>query len=106
MAGNHPWPGDPMQSFKVLLHHRAACRPGGVLVGLFWTDPDEIDRSFPISALRSDRRDGGLGRLGDPTALADRPATFGGRLAGRVHDPLGSRAGRRPHGAGLRPAAS
>ena len=39
VAGNHPWPGDPMQSFKVLLHHRAACRPGGVLVGLFWTDP-------------------------------------------------------------------
>ena len=39
VAGNHPWPGDPMQSFKVLLHHRIACRPGGVLVGLFWTDP-------------------------------------------------------------------
>ncbi len=52
VAGNHPWPGDPMQSFKVLLHHRAACRPGGVLVGLFWTDPDEIGRSFPISTLR------------------------------------------------------
>ena len=40
IAGNHPWPGDPMQSFKVLLQHRAACRSGGVLVGLFWTDPD------------------------------------------------------------------
>ena len=52
VAGNHPWPGDPMQSFKVLLQHRAACRPGGVLVGLFWTDPAEIDRSFPISTLR------------------------------------------------------
>jgi hypothetical protein len=52
VVGNHPWPGDPMQSFKVLLHHRAACRPGGVLVGLFWTDPGEIDRSFPIAALR------------------------------------------------------
>ena len=52
VAGNHPWPGDPMQSFKVLLHHRAACRPGGVLVGLFWTDPDEIGRSFPIAGLR------------------------------------------------------
>ncbi len=52
VAGNHPWPGDPMQSFKVLLHHRAACRPGGVLVGLFWTDPDEIGRSFPVPALR------------------------------------------------------
>jgi lactate racemase len=52
VAGNHPWPGDPMQSFKVLLHHRSACRAGGVLVGLFWTDPREIDRSFPINALR------------------------------------------------------
>jgi lactate racemase len=41
-----------MQSFKVLLHHRAACRPCGVLAGLFWTDPDEIDRSFPITMLR------------------------------------------------------
>ncbi len=52
VAGNDPWPGDPMQSFKALLHHRAACAPGGVLVGLFWTDPLEIDRSFPIDALR------------------------------------------------------
>jgi hypothetical protein len=52
LAGNDPWPGDPMQSFKVLLHHRAACRSGGVLAGLFWTDPDEINRSFPISALK------------------------------------------------------
>jgi hypothetical protein len=52
VAGNHPWPGDPMQSFKALLHHRAASRPGGVMVGLFWTDPAEIDRSFPIAALR------------------------------------------------------
>jgi hypothetical protein len=41
-----------MQSFKVLLHHRAACRAGGVLAGLFWTDPDEIDRSFPLGAMR------------------------------------------------------
>jgi len=52
VAGNHPWPGDPMQSFKVLLHHRAACLSHGVLAGFFWTDPDEIDRSFPIKALR------------------------------------------------------
>jgi hypothetical protein len=63
VAANHPWPGDPMQSFKVLLHHRAACRPGGVLVGLFWTDPDEIDRSFPISAARLIAAMGGLGGL-------------------------------------------
>ena len=52
VVGNHPWPGDPMQSFKVLLHHREAARPGGVLVGLFWTDPAEIDRSFPRAAMR------------------------------------------------------
>jgi hypothetical protein len=52
VVGNHPWPGDPMQSFKVLLHHREAARPGGVLVGLFCTDPTEIDRSFPRAASR------------------------------------------------------
>ena len=51
VAGNYPWPGDPMQSFKVLLHHRAACQPGGVLVGLFWTDAAEVDRSFPMGLL-------------------------------------------------------
>jgi hypothetical protein len=61
VAGNHPWPGDPMQSFKVLLHHRSACRPGGVLVGLFWTDPREIDRSFPIGALRRIAATGAFG---------------------------------------------
>ena len=61
VAGNHPWPGDPMQSFKVLLQHRAACRSGGVLVGLFWTDSAEIDRSFPISALRWIAMTGNLG---------------------------------------------
>ena len=59
VAGNHPWPGDPMQSFKVLLHHRAACRTGGVLAGIFWTDPDEIDRSFPTE------HSSALPRLGD-----------------------------------------
>jgi hypothetical protein len=52
VVDNHPWPGDPMQSFKVLLHHREAAKPGGVLIGLFWTDPDEIDRSFSRAALR------------------------------------------------------
>jgi hypothetical protein len=61
VAGNHPWPGDPMQSFKVLLHHRVACRPGGVLVGLFWTDPQEIDRSFPIKVLRRVAATGAVG---------------------------------------------
>jgi len=53
VAGNDPWPGDPMMSFKVLLQHRAATRPGGVLVGFFWTDPREIDRSVPMPALRA-----------------------------------------------------
>lgn len=53
VAGNHPWPGDPMQSFKVLLQHRTACRKGGVLIGLFWTDPEEIDRSLPLGFMRA-----------------------------------------------------
>ena len=53
VVGNHPWPGDPMQSFKVLLHHQSACRAGGILVGYFWTDPAEIERSFPARALRT-----------------------------------------------------
>jgi hypothetical protein len=52
VAGNNPWPGDPMQSFKVLLHHQTACREGGVLVGLFWTDTAELDRSMPVDLLR------------------------------------------------------
>jgi hypothetical protein len=52
VAANDPWPGDPMQSFKVLLHHQTACRKGGVMVGLFWTDPAELERSFPVSLLR------------------------------------------------------
>jgi hypothetical protein len=61
VAGNDPWPGDPMQSFKVLLHHRTACRPGGVLIGLFWTDPAEIDRSFSTATLRAISATGALG---------------------------------------------
>ena len=52
VAGNAPWPGDPMMSFKVLLQHRSAGRPGGVLVGCFWTDPREIDRTVPLATLR------------------------------------------------------
>jgi hypothetical protein len=53
VAGNHPWPGDPLMSFKVLLQHRSACRKGGVLAGFFWTDPGEIDRSLPLPWLRA-----------------------------------------------------
>jgi hypothetical protein len=61
IVGNHPWPGDPMQSFKVLLNHRAAAAADGVLVGLFWTDPEEIDRSFPMPALRAVAATGAIG---------------------------------------------
>jgi lactate racemase len=61
VAGNDPWPGDPMQSFKILLHHRSACLSGGVLAGFFWTDPDEIDRSFPIAMLKFIAATGRLG---------------------------------------------
>lgn len=77
IAGNHPWPGDPMQSFKVLLNHRAAAQPRGVLVGLFWTDPAEIDRSFPLPSLKTIASTGAVGgwviRRG--LRLADRAAS-------------------------------
>lgn len=74
VAGNHPWPGDPMQSFKVLLQHRSACRAGGVLVGFFWTDPAEIDRSFPLTAMRAIAASGPVGGwfLRRGLTLADR----------------------------------
>ncbi len=61
VAGNDPWPGDPMMSFKVLLNHRAACRPGGVLIGFFRTDPEEIDRSFPLGPMKAIARGGAVG---------------------------------------------
>jgi hypothetical protein len=85
IAGNHPWPGDPMQSFKVLLQHRATCRKGGVLAGLFWTEHDEIDRSFPLGLLRAIAGTGGAGAwavrhglaLADPVmTAAGSPAAF------------------------------
>jgi hypothetical protein len=85
IAGNAPWPGDPMQSFKVLLNHREAGRPGGVLVGFFWTDAQEIDRSFPMGSLRAIAASGPAGGwvLRRGLALADRvtaaigsPASF------------------------------
>jgi lactate racemase len=81
IAGNDPWPGDPMQSFKVLLHHRAASVAGGVLIGMFWTDENEIDRSFPIKALRQIAVTGRLGGWGLRRIL---PAVH------RVADRLGS----------------
>jgi hypothetical protein len=85
VVGNYPWPGDPMQSFKVLLHHRAACQSRGVLIGVFWTDLGEIDRSLPVAALQAIAA---LGRFGSwsirrclpiaerMTALAETPMEF------------------------------
>jgi lactate racemase len=83
IAGNHPWPGDPMQSFKVLLQHRAACRKGGVLVGFFWTEPDEIDRSFPRGLLRAIAATGRVGAwaVHHGLTLAERAATATGSPA-------------------------
>jgi lactate racemase len=83
IAGNHPWPGDPMQSFKVLLQHRAACRKGGVLVGFFWTEPDEIDRSFPRGLLRPIAATGVVGAwaIRHGLALADGLASATGSPA-------------------------
>jgi hypothetical protein len=84
VAGNHPWPGDPLQSFKVLLQHRAACRPGGVLVGFFWTEPGEIDRSFPLSLSRAIAASGAAGAWGlrRGLALADRATSAVGSPIG------------------------
>ena len=105
VAGNHPWPGDPMQSFKVLLHHRAACRPGGVLVGLFWTDPARSAARSRSARCGGSPRRGASGGWAIRRPGAGRPARRrGGRLPGRLHDPMGPRAGRRPHRPGLRPA--
>ncbi len=80
VAGNHPWPGDPMQSFKVLLHHQAASKPGAVLVGLFWTDPVEIDRSIPQTAMRLIAATGAPGGwvIRRAVPLAERAMSAGG----------------------------
>ncbi len=82
LAGNYPWPGDPMQSFKVLLQHRAAGVPGGVLAGFFWTDPEEMDRSFPMPLLRT------IAGTGKPGAWLIRRALAGAeRTASAVGSP-------------------
>ena len=77
VAGNDPWPGDPMMSFKILLQHRAAGRAGGVLAGFFWTDPAEIDRSVPIGVLKGIAATGQAGgwALRRGLAAADRVAS-------------------------------
>ena len=82
VAGNDPWPGDPMMSFKVLLQHRAAGRPGGVLAGFFWTDPREIDRSVPMPALRTIAATGPAGGW-----LIRRGLAAADRLASALHAP-------------------
>ena len=76
VAGNDPWPGDPMMSFKVLLQHRAAGRPGGVLVGFFRTEAGAIDRSVPMSTLRRIAATGAVGgwAIARGVAVADRVA--------------------------------
>lgn len=81
VASNFPWPGDPMQSFKVLLNHIAACRVGGVLVGFFWADAEEIDRSLPSSVI------GAFARLGKAGGWAVRG---GMPVAERVAKALGN----------------
>ncbi len=72
LVGNAPWPGDPLHSFKVLLNHRAACKPGGVLAGVFWTDPAELGRSFSPGLARFISKAGPVGaiatRFGLPAA--------------------------------------
>jgi lactate racemase len=84
VVGNHPWPGDPLMSFKVLLQHRSACRPGGVLAGFFWTDPNEIDRSLPRSTLRA------IAAAGAPGAwLLRKGLTTADRLAAITQSPAG-----------------
>ena len=102
VAGNYPWPGDPMMSFEALINHRAAGRAGGVLVGLFWTDPEEIDRSFPLGALW------GIAATGRPGGWVIRPWIAVGRLGGKgaeapepVHVAVGARAGGGSDGAGV-----
>ena len=82
VAGNAPWPGDPMQSFKVLLNHRAAGRPGGLLVGYFHTEEAEMDRSMPMGAMRSIAASGAIGGW-----VARRGLATAGRLAAAFKSP-------------------
>jgi hypothetical protein len=82
VAGNAPWPGDPMMSFKVLLQHRAAGKPGGVLAGFFWTNPAEIDRSLPMAAMKTIAATGAIGGY-----VARRGLKLADRIAAAVGSP-------------------
>ncbi len=110
VAGNHPWPGDPMQSFKVLLQHRARRTPAVFRLGrpgrLLLDQPQRRDRrgSVPDARPARDRGVGRSRRLGDPPRPGlGRPGRRGRREPRGVPDPLGARAGRRSDGPGLRP---
>ena len=51
-GGQSPLAGRPDAELQGAAAPSRSRRPGGVLVGLFWTDPAEIDRSFPRAAMR------------------------------------------------------
>jgi lactate racemase len=82
VAGNAPWPGDPMMSFKVLLQHRAAGKPGGVLAGFFWTNPAEIDRTVPMAATKAVAATGAVGGY-----VARRGLKLADRIAAAINSP-------------------
>ena len=74
IVGNHPGRATPCRASRLYFSTGRPADRGGVLVGLFWTDPAEIDRSFPIFALRTNCGDRCSWGLDDSTSLAGRPA--------------------------------
>ncbi len=106
IAGNHPWPGDPMQSFKVLLEPSGLGakrrRPGWLLL-----DRSRGNRPLvPHAGSEGHRGLGCAGRLGREARLeGGRSGGFHPQKPQPVHDSLGARTRRRPRGAGLRPPA-
>ena len=88
VAGS-PWPGDPMQSFKVLLHHRGCRRRRRCWPGCSGLIPDEIDRSFPLVDIPNcgNRK---VGRVDHPAVSAFNARRGPScRSAGGIHDALG-----------------
>ncbi|GAC1304720.1 MAG: hypothetical protein NVSMB14_12230 [Isosphaeraceae bacterium] len=77
VIGSNPWPGDPFQSFKVFLNHRAAARKDGVFVGFFHAEEGELNRSFPLPALHAIAATGAVGG-----AIARHGVRLAERLAG------------------------